>query len=220
MNEIRSFASLSGSLLARKGGAKPAMRPRPIASNSTLDDLGWDDMGYAAEDPVEHVPSSIAALTPAPRSAAARDEQPQVHLQQRALADRYSEPAPVKAPPPQQPFVAAPVQAVAPAPVEPFAPASVEAVAPAPAPAPSPAPVEPAAKVPAVAKRSAVAQGRKAAFTLRLDTARHLRLRLATAVTGQSAQQLVTGALDRFLETLPEVGTMAEHVPVRSTSRS
>ena len=42
--------------------------------------------------------------------------------------------------------------------------------------------------------------GRKAAFTLRLDAERHLRLRLATAVTGRSAQQIVTGALDALLD--------------------
>jgi len=53
----------------------------------------------------------------------------------------------------------------------------------------------------------------KAAFTLRLDEERHLRLRLASAVSGRSAQQIVTGALDAFLESLPEVGELARHLP-------
>ena len=45
----------------------------------------------------------------------------------------------------------------------------------------------------------------KVAFTLRLDKERHLKLRLASAVTNQSAQRIVTEALDRFLEQHPEV---------------
>lgn len=45
----------------------------------------------------------------------------------------------------------------------------------------------------------------KVAFTLRLDKDRHLKLRLASAVTNQSAQRLVTEALDQFLEQHPDV---------------
>ena len=56
----------------------------------------------------------------------------------------------------------------------------------------------------------------KAAFTLRLDEERHLRLRLASAVTGRSAQQIVTGALDAFLESLPEVAELARQLPTRA----
>jgi len=40
----------------------------------------------------------------------------------------------------------------------------------------------------------------RAAFTLRIDTDRHLRLRLACAVAGRSAQKLITEALDAFLD--------------------
>ncbi|QPC99269.1 hypothetical protein [Qipengyuania soli] len=48
-----NFASLSPTLLARKGGAKPAMRPQsgipgPVdgaAAAANLEDLGWNDMG-------------------------------------------------------------------------------------------------------------------------------------------------------------------------------
>ena len=55
-----SFASLSPGLLARKGGAKPAMRRQspmvdgtvagahmqhPLPAESALEDLGWNDLG-------------------------------------------------------------------------------------------------------------------------------------------------------------------------------
>jgi hypothetical protein len=63
-------------------------------------------------------------------------------------------------------------------------------------------------------------EGRKAAFTLRLDADRHLRLRLATAVTGQSAQQIVTSALDALLESLPEVEALAERAVSAKAKRS
>jgi hypothetical protein len=49
----------------------------------------------------------------------------------------------------------------------------------------------------------------KAAFTLRLDPQRHLKLRLACAVDGRSAQMLVTDALDQLLAAMPELDAMA-----------
>ena len=58
-------------------------------------------------------------------------------------------------------------------------------------------------------RRSALADGRRAAFTLRVDAQRHLKLRLACAVRGRSAQQLVTEALDRLLEDLPHIDDLA-----------
>lgn len=59
----------------------------------------------------------------------------------------------------------------------------------------------------------AAVPGRKAAFTLRLDADRHLRLRLASALTGRSAQQVVTQALDDFLKELPEIDRLTEQLP-------
>jgi hypothetical protein len=59
----------------------------------------------------------------------------------------------------------------------------------------------------------ATATGRKAAFTLRLDAERHLKLRLACAITGQSAQQIVTDALDDFLNDLPEIDRLTQQLP-------
>jgi len=56
-------------------------------------------------------------------------------------------------------------------------------------------------------------KGGKAAFTLRLDQDRHLRLRLASALHNVSAQVLVTEALDYFLQSLPEVDELARQLP-------
>jgi len=64
--------------------------------------------------------------------------------------------------------------------------------------------------------RAAPGSKSKAAFTLRLDPSRHLKLRLACAVNGRSAQQLVTDALDHLLESMPELDTMAERAPRKS----
>ena len=53
MGEPKPLASLSSSLLARKGHAKPAMRPQGFASfgfpglqQPVHEDLGWNDMGH------------------------------------------------------------------------------------------------------------------------------------------------------------------------------
>ena len=183
MNDARPFASLSSGLLARKGAARPAMRPQGYAANAGFDDLGWNDMGHEPtgeyeDDLPEHVPSSIAALTPAPKPAPQEAPEPEVFAQQRAIAESFAaEPEPVAEPEP--------------------APAAARAVV----------------ELPKRQAAPAAASGRKAAFTLRVDAERHLRLRLATAVTGRSAQQLVTEALDRLLESLPEIESLAARVP-------
>jgi hypothetical protein len=41
-------------------------------------------------------------------------------------------------------------------------------------------------------------------------------LRLACAVTGRSAQQIVTGALDELLANIPEIEALAERVPAKA----
>ena len=212
MAEPKPFASLSSGLLARKGAAKPAMRPQgfgQIGVTPGLEDLGWDDMGhgfpgagFAHEPAPEHVPSSIAALTPAPRAGhhehaheAPQQERaepvappaPAVVEQQREIEARFAEPQ-------------VPVQPQAP--VQPQ-PASVV-----------PARFETASVVP-LAPRERPASGSskgKTAFTLRLDAERHLKLRLACALTHRSAQQLVTEALDHFLVSMPQVDAASSAV--------
>lgn len=139
MSEPKPFASLTPSLLARKGGARPAMHPQglinfmkpdaPVAEN-----LGWNDMGHDVEPEIVALPGVEVAH---PHS----DVAPAVVQQQHDLA-----------------------QQMAPAP------------------------------------RAAPGTRGKAAFTLRLDPDRHLRLRLLSALSHKSAQQIVTAALDAALE--------------------
>ena len=69
------------------------------------------------------------------------------------------------------------------------------------------------------AKTSAAEQAHRAAFTLRLDEERHLRLRLASTVNGESAQALVTRALDRLLSQMPEIEQLAAQVK-RGTNKA
>ncbi len=59
----------------------------------------------------------------------------------------------------------------------------------------------------------------KAAFTLRLDAERHLRLRLASAVTNRSSQVILTDLLDEYLSSLPEIDAMASRLPAARPTR-
>lgn len=150
-NESRGFASLTSGLLARKGAAKPAMRPSLGTSiTANLEDLGWNDMGDHADVPV--------AVQPVPEPL----------KYQEAIAEEFAAPA--------------------------------EAM------------VRPIKSVSRVAKKLELAVG-KVAFTLRLDAERHLRLRLACAVSNRSAQKVVTDALDAFLSAHPEINELAGQVP-------
>ena len=93
-----SFASLGPTLLARKGGAKPAMRPQLAPLPETvqpeqLEDLGWNDMGgdedaQASDNIVSITPSS----TPAPAN---EDNAPTVQEEEAPLVK--AKPAPKKA---------------------------------------------------------------------------------------------------------------------------
>jgi hypothetical protein len=230
MAEAKPFASLSSGLLARKGTAKPAMRPQGWGQGASLEDLGWNDMGFGnqpapppAQDRPEHVPSSIQALTPAPRAvpveAASPSSPPPVVEQQRAIQASFAEPLPPVPEAPKPVEVAAAVEAPKPvAIVAPVAPAKGEAAEP----VVSAEPKQPVrAEVVSLPHRPRSAPGArgKAAFTLRLEADRHLKLRLACAVRHCSAQQLVTDALDAFLEGLPEIASMAGQVPAKLGKR-
>ncbi|MEO7750151.1 MAG: hypothetical protein ABIS09_02375, partial [Sphingomicrobium sp.] len=52
-SEAKPFASLSSGLLARKGAARPAMRPQGFGQTGPagIEDLGWDDMGFEPPKP-------------------------------------------------------------------------------------------------------------------------------------------------------------------------
>ena len=76
MNDPKPLASLGPSLLARKGTAKPAMRPQApgfAAANAktapqSLEDLGWNDMGE--DDAAADHSAEVLQLTPAPANPA------------------------------------------------------------------------------------------------------------------------------------------------------
>lgn len=170
------FASLGPTLLARKGGAKPAMRPQlgpiPTGQAANLEDLGWNDMGDEDERP-----SNIVNLTPEPANPEAEAEAHEQDLIERAKLDEVQ-----AAKPPvrmQQEAIATRLDA------------------------------SPLVKRPARPRRQALDHGKRAAFTLRLDIERHLKLRLACTMRNRSAQQLVTEALDRLLGDMPELDSLA-----------
>lgn len=190
MADAKPFASLSSGLLARKGGAKPAMRPQGFGSfGGSLEDLGWNDMG--SHEYHDHVPTPIDALTPSPRAAPAAP--PKVVEQQRTLRESFTVHEGEAGGEPREPEAGLEVE------VETEAEAEAEIV---------PLP-----------QRRTLAAKAKAAFTLRLDPDRHLKLRLACALSRRSAQQLVTVALDDFLATLPEVEALAGRVPAETSQR-
>lgn len=158
--EAKPFASLTSGLLARKGQAKPAMRPQGFNGFGTpQEDLGWNDMGFDAPRP-----APADAKRPAPADA------PQVVKQQEELAATFAAPAPAEKQPRKERV-----------------------------------------------RRSEALFGHKAAFTLRLDEERHLRLRLASALQRRSSQRLVTEALDKLLNGMPgldEMVSKAKHNPL------
>ena len=206
-SEAKPFASLSSGLLARKGAARPAMRPQGFGQGAQgLEDLGWNDMGFEppkpadvarddehdafGEDVVEHPRAHHpTGLTPVGSP---------VHDQQAELEDRLSDGEEEAEEFDETAEIYEP-EAEAKAEKAPAAPAAVVVAAPAPARAPRRAP----------RPRSAPGSKGKAAFTLRLDPDRHLKLRLACAVDGRSAQQIVTDALDQMLGRMPEIDSLA-----------
>lgn len=210
--EPKPFASLSSGLLARKGAARPAMRPQGFGQlGGALEDLGWNDMGFEPPRPsviaavVDNAPEDAATDHPVLHGhAGLTPVNSPVHSQQAQIAGRLAQGdeseentdqavearAPFAEPVAAEPAVADP--AIAERPVRP-APVATTSSAP--------------RKVPT--SRAAPGGKAKAAFTLRLDPSRHLRLRLACAVDGRSAQMIVTDALDRYLDTMPELDAMA-----------
>lgn len=192
MGQPKPLASLSSGLLARKGQARPAMRPSGFAGFGSIagaiDDLGWNDMGTS--EPVDD--SQVLPIAPV-IVPPTRAEKPPVLQARDHLRDEFEAPADLAE---DQGFDAVEAEAE-PAPV-------LDQIFQAKRPKLEVAET-PAA---AVATANASAKG-KIAFTLRLDSERHLRLRLASALVHQSAQQLVTAALDSFLQSIPDVEELA-----------
>lgn len=228
MGEPKPLASLSAGLLARKGGARPAMRRQPLGSGPApmggmgYDDLGWNDMGYDVDPDQSDAPDRMVDLKPLltgsvlahnAEAEQAVDESEGHDLVAGSLdvdrsIDQFAaeapemglEMAPEIADVPeivrQQESLIERVAAVA---------RKVEA---------RPAPTARREKAP-----SALRAREKAAFTLRLDAERHLRLRLASAVTNRSSQVILTELLDNYLATLPEIDAMASRLPAARPAR-
>lgn len=221
MGEPKPLASLSAGLLARKGGARPAMRRQPLGSGPAplnsggYDDLGWNDMGYDVDPDQSLEPGKLVDLKPIlAGSVLAHNEQAEHAVDDGAAyeglnhepvdllgddfgAEGFDAPA-FEAPIPeivrQQESLVDRVAAVA---------RKVEA---------RPAPKK-------EREPRALRAREKAAFTLRLDAERHLRLRLASAVTNRSSQVILTDLLDEYLSSLPEIDAMASRLPAARPSR-
>ena len=181
MFAVKPLASLSSGLLARKGQARPAMRPQPISFGmaENEDDLGWNDMGETS-----------GGETPGPV--------PSVLVERATLLREVEAPAPAE--------VEVEVEQ---APLEPE-----------PEPEPQSKRVSAATAARMARESAAATAGHKAAFTLRLDADRHLRLRLSSALAGRSAQQLVTEALDAFLCNRPGLDEIVAGLPQSARPRS
>lgn len=207
------FASLGPTLLARKGGAKPAMRPQlpPLVQDEAqlaaiaeeqLEDLGWNDMG--GDDSADYAGGAdIVPINPAVMASDFADATgPIVRRQQRRLEERVLADAAMTGPEDREPDYDAEEEGFYED--EPVAEA-FESAASAP---------EPQFAAPAALKRrvSSVKQTRRAAFTLRLDAERHLKLRLAATMQGVSAQALVTEALDALLAEFDGLDVIANHL--------
>lgn len=175
-----NFASLSPTLLARKGAARPAMRPQvqPLNSNELHgqgfadephDDLGWNDMGDDAPDQRPQA-DVIAFEGRTPVQTPVVPGKPDVLRQREDIVSRVAESAPAT---------------------------TAKGSAP---------------------RRKAIAQGRRAAFTLRIDQDRHLKLRLACTLANRSAQSLITEALDAYLEAQDEIAEIAARVGGKNRS--
>lgn len=206
MSDPKPLASLSPTLLARKGAAKPAMRrqvhyPDSLARMAAEDDLGWNDMGDE-----EHAASHAArSISEGPVNEAPTTEEPgSAHFH-----DGGGDVVPIKA------QVELPADPIKPMVIHHQEEIARQVIAPAPVHVPVQLPASVSTYEPAKPRRSALENGRRAAFTLRMDAERHLKLRLACTIRNRSAQQLITEALDRLIDELPDIATLAAQVAQR-----
>jgi hypothetical protein len=182
MSEPKPLASLTSGLLARKGGARPAMRRQAMLSHDTSghDDLGWNDMGYDVDPTYNGVEHHASGLTPLP----GHHEPAVVHAMPGVDHDAVVEDA-------VEPVVVQQRR-------------KVQALAHVPDPV--------VAKARVVRPRAEAGANGRFAFTLRLDGQRHLMLRLASAATNRSAQQILVQLVDDFFAKQPAVAAMAAQI--------
>lgn len=229
-----SFASLGPTLLARKGGAKPAMRPQlgPLPETASpqeptdeqLEDLGWNDMG--ADDAAADMPAEAAPTIPATKPKR-KTKSKGANIVSINAAPRVSREAAAKS------KAAATKATKNKAAKSKAAKKSKAALMTAPQPANEPANEDAQTSAPLIKAKPARTnsakaeskkpstqthtkkQGKRAAFTLRLDAERHLKLRLAATLQGVSAQALVTEALDGMLNEIGGLDTLVASMTPR-----
>lgn len=177
---------------------RPQMQPlnrEESPAGDQLEDLGWNDMGEVEDG--RHT-ADILPLTPAPKSAEAEaaavadDREAAAQLAQNARAIANADAPETELKPQvvrQREEIAAKLKQPEPV-LSPAAPK----------------------KKPSVARNTEPDDARRAAFTLRLDGDRHLKLRLACTIRNRSAQQVVTEALDRLLGNMPELEALFAQV--------
>jgi hypothetical protein len=185
MSEPKPLASLTSGLLARKGAARPAMRRQQMLGNILSDShshASHDDLGW---NDMGYDVDPVQAGDSAERHDSGLSPMAGHEAASPAEVHRLSPEAPMASP--TEPEVVQQqrrVQALAAAPI--------------------------AAK-PAHAPRERAAVGAKGsfAFTLRLDASRHLYLRLASATSNRSAQQIMIKLLDDFVAAQPTLAALA-----------
>jgi hypothetical protein len=213
MGEPKPLASLSAGLLARKGGARPAMRRQPLGSGPApvnavgYDDLGWNDMGYDVDPDQSGEPARMLDLKPLLTGSVLAHNAEAEHAVDDSvgheLTDAIAEDYAAEAFEPEVPEIVRQQESLI---------DRVAAVA-------RKVEARPEAKPKKEKAPRALRAREKAAFTLRLDAERHLRLRLASAVTNRSSQVILTDLLDEYLASLPEIDAMASRLPAARPTR-
>lgn len=186
----KPMASLSSGLLARKGQARPAMRSQGFGGFAGNGQPG-DDLGW--NDMGGDAPMPVAAPVAPTLAPPVAPATAPAALAPAPVVDTAVAPESVPTVLVQRELLAAEIQS----------PAAVKSVS-----------VATATRI-----RRETQHGGKAAFTLRVDADRHLRLRLASAITNRSAQDLVTEALDALLGAIPEVDALVSALPPAKPSR-
>lgn len=224
MAESKPLASLSAGLLARKGSARPAMRRQTAPGVGTgfnghgHDDLGWNDMGYdvnphhVAAEPTRPASHGLSPMLGSTESIA--DDVDAIAVLAEAVERAMPEPVPV------QTASVEPIVADAPLPQASEPPLVVRqramiAAAVEDMDVPAPPRAAPRSVRTPVPRAQAGMRGNYA-FTLRLDPDRHLRLRLASATSNRSAQQILIALVDEFLSTQPEIDAFAARLPANA----
>ena len=210
MADTKSFASLTAGLLARKGNARPAMRRQPqLAGHDGIplshDDLGWNDMGYDV-DPARQIDDAGDSRHRNP----ARGLSPMHHTGDSHVGFGHGMDAAQMHP--INDTVAVPTQ---------FAEPEVRRQLQTLAKAITVDATQPDAKQAGKGASRAQAGTRgKYAFTLRLDPDRHVRLRLMSAASKCSTQQLLVAMIDEYLGQRPEIDSLVARLPAKTPAAS